>query len=290
MEIVDEARAGLLKSLVKTLSAVPGVVAIVLGGSYAEGAQTATSDMDIGLYYRPGAPFDLTAIRATAEAVAVQPPTVTEFYAWGPWVNGGAWIQTAAGKVDFLYRNLDQVEQTIQEAQAGIMRHDFDQQPTFGFYSVIYLAETRICRPLYDPDGAIARLKESVAVYPPALKRKAVADSLWAVEFTLLHADTYAAKGDVYNTVGCLTRCATNLAQALFALNETYFLSDKRAMRAIGTFALQPDHYGERLTAILAAPGGNAEGLQASVAAVWQLWREAGQLAGEYYKGSVWNP
>jgi hypothetical protein len=170
------------------------------------------------------------------------------------------------------------------------MRHDFDQQPTFGFYSVIYLAETRICRPLYDPDGVIARLKASVAVYPPALKRKAVADSLWAVEFTLLHADSYAANGDVYNTVGCLTRCATNLAQALFALNETYFLSDKRAMRTIRTFALQPDHYGERLTAILAAPGGDAAGLQASVAAVWQLWREAGQLAGEYYKGSVWNP
>lgn len=290
MEIVDEPRAGLLNGLLKTLSAVPGVVAIVLGGSYAEGTQTATSDMDIGLYYRPGAPFDLAAIRAAAEAVATQPPTVTEFYAWGPWVNGGAWIQTAAGKVDFLYRNLDQVEQTIQEAQAGIMRHDFDQQPTFGFYSVMYLAETRICRPLYDPDGVIARLKESVAVYPPALKRKAIADSLWAVEFTLLHADGYAAKGDVYNTVGCLTRSATNLAQALFALNETYFLTDKRALRTIGTFALQPQDYGARLNAILACPGGDVTALQASVAAVRQLWREAGELAGEYYKGSVWTP
>ena len=290
MEIVDEARAGLLNRLVKTLSAIPGVVAIVLGGSYAEGTQTAASDLDLGLYYRPGNPFDLAAIRAAAEAVATQPPTVTDFYAWGPWVNGGAWIHTAAGKVDFLYRSLDQVEQTIQEAQAGIMRHDFDQQPTFGFYSVMYLAETRICRPLYDPDGVIARLKESVAVYPPALKRKAIADSLWAVEFTLLHADSYAAKGDVYNTVGCLTRCATNLTQALFALNDTYFLTDKRALRTIGTFALQPENYGARLNAILACPGGDATALPASVSAVRQLWREAGELAGEYYKGSIWNP
>jgi hypothetical protein len=289
MEIVDKARAGLLSDLVKTLSALPRVVAIVLGGSYAEGAQTAASDMDIGLYYRPGSPFDPAAIRAAAEAVAVQPPTVTEFYAWGPWVNGGAWIQTAAGKVDFLYRNLDQVEQTIQEAQAGIVRHDFDQQPTFGFYSVMYLAETRICRPLYDPDGVLTRLKESVAVYPPALKQKAVADSLWSVEFSLLHADTYAGKGDVYNTVGCLTRCATNLAQALFALNETYFLTDKRALRTIATFALQPEQYGERLCAVLACPGSDAAGLQASTSAVRQLWRETGRLAGEYYKGSVWT-
>ncbi len=290
METVDEARAGLLHGLVTTLAAAPGMAAIVLGGSYAEGTQTATSDMDIGLYYRPGAPFDLAAIRAAAETVAVQPPTVTEFYAWGPWVNGGAWIQTAGGKVDFLYRNLDQVEQTIEEAQAGSMRHDFDQQPTFGFYSVMYLAETRICRPLYDPDGVIARLKASVAVYPPALKRKVVADSLWAVEFTLLHADTHAAKGDVYNTVGCLTRCATNLAQALFALNETYFLTDKRALRTIATFAQQPQNYGERLCAVLACPGSDTAALQASVAAVRELWRELCDLARDYYGESVWKP
>jgi hypothetical protein len=36
-------------------------------------------------------------------------PVVTGTYEWGPWVNGGAWIQTSAGKVDFLYKNLDQV-------------------------------------------------------------------------------------------------------------------------------------------------------------------------------------
>ena len=288
METVDEPRAALLHGLVKTLSAIPGMVAIVLGGSYAEGAQTPASDLDIGLYYRPGSPFDLAAIRAAAEAVAVQPPTVTDFYAWGPWVNGGAWIHTAAGKVDFLYRNLDQVEQTIQEAQAGIMRHDFDQQPTFGFYSVIYLAETRICRPLYDPDGVIAHLKESVAVYPPALKRKAVADSLWAVEFTLLHADSYAAKGDVYNTVGCLTRCAANLTQALFALNETYFLTDKRALATAAGFEVQPADFGPRLQAILAHPGCDAAALTAGVAALRDLWRELCALSTVWYAGSLW--
>lgn len=95
--------------------------------------------------------------------------------------------------MDFLYRNLDQVEQTIDEALAGIVRHDFSQQPTFGFYSIMYLAETQICRPLYDPQGVIAHLKARVAVYPPLLKQKMIADSLWSVEFTLMHADSYAA-------------------------------------------------------------------------------------------------
>jgi hypothetical protein len=290
MEIADPQRSALLEQLVGELSALPGIAAIVLGGSYAEGAQTAASDMDIGLYYRAEDPFRVRAVREVAERLAVQPPTVTGYYAWGPWVNGGAWIQTAAGKVDFLYRNIDQVEQTIDEAQAGIVRHDFGQQPTFGFYSLIYLAETQICVPLYDPQHVVAHLKSRVAEYPPELKQRVVADSLWAVEFTLLHADSNAGKGDVYNTAGCLTRCATNLAQALFALNETYFLTDKRALRTIATFALQPERYGERLCAVLACPGGDVAGLQASVAAIRQLWRETGQLASEYYKGSVWNP
>jgi hypothetical protein len=288
MATVEPQRAALLNGLVTRLAALPGMAAVVLGGSYAEGTQTAASDLDVGLYYRPAAPFAIDAVRAVAEQVAVQPPTVTGFYAWGAWVNGGAWIQTAAGKVDFLYRNLDQVEQTIGEAEDGRVHHDFAQQPAFGFYSVMYLAETNICRPLHDPGGVIAALKQRVATYPPALKRRVVADSLWSTEFTLLHADTFAAKGDIYNTAGCLTRCATNLTQALFALNETYFLTDKRALAAIAGFRLRPAGYGERLGAVLAGVGATAPALEASVAAVRQLWRESCQVAGEYYGGSVW--
>ena len=286
--IADPQRTALLGQLVQELSALPGVAAIVLGGSYAEGAQTPTSDMDIGLYYRAEDPFRVREVRQVAERIAVQPPTVTGYYAWGPWVNGGAWIQTAAGKVDFLYRNLDQVEQTIDEALAGIVRHDFSQQPTFGFYSTMYLAETQICRPLYDPHKIIDHLKARVAAYPPLLKQKTVADSLWSVEFTLLHADTYAARSDVYNTAGCLTRCAANLVQALFALNETYCLSDKRALRAISGFAVQPLHFGERLNAILAHPGCDTPALTQSVGTMRDLWRETCALSTAYYSGSVW--
>jgi hypothetical protein len=288
MEIADPQRAQLVQSLAEELASIPGMAAIVLGGSYAEGTHTAASDLDMGLYYRAGSPFAIEAVRGVAQRHAEQPPTVTGFYEWGAWVNGGAWIQTAAGKVDFLYRNLDQVEQTIAEAQEGIVRHDYSQQPTFGFFSVMYLAETRICRPLFDPAGVLTQLKARVAVYPPALKRRVVADSLWSTEFTLLHADTHAARGDVYNTTGCLARCASNLTQALFALNETYFLTDKRALPTIARFALQPEQYGERLRAVLACAGSDATTLQSSVAAVRQLWRETCGLAGDLYGGSVW--
>lgn len=275
----------LLSRLVDQLQAVPGMVAVVLGGSYASGAHHANSDMDIGLYYREAHPFDLVAIRQIAHTIAVEgAATVTGFYEWGAWVNGGAWIHTAQGKVDFLYRNVEQVQRTVAEAQQGITHHDYAQQPTHGFHSVIYLAETNICRPLYDPHGVIAELKRQVAIYPANLKEKLVADTLWAAEFSLLFAHDFAAKGDVYNTVGCLTRITANLTQALFALNEQYFMRDKQVMETMSTFAVLPADYVARINAILACPGSTAPALTQTVQQLAETWRSVVALTGDGYQ------
>jgi len=274
----------LLEYLVDRLSSIEGVLAVVLGGSYASGTFHDASDMDIGLYYAEASPFSIEAIRAVAQEVAENGnATVTGFYEWGAWVNGGAWIHTPQGKVDFLYRNLDQVQRTIAEARQGIVHHDYDQQPAYGFYSVIYLAETQICIPLYDPENRIAHLKQEVAIYPPELKQKIIADSLWSVEFTLLHARAFAAQGDVYNTTGCLTRAASNLTQALFALNERYFLRDKQVMKTIAEFPLLPQGYVEALQDILAHPGRTEAELRQSVDAFEKVWRSVVGLPGVQY-------
>jgi hypothetical protein len=277
-------KRALLHQLLGQLRPIPGMAAIALGGSYASGTQHGSSDLDIGLYYHEDHPFDLAAIRQVAESVtAGDAPTVTGLYEWGPWVNGGAWIHTAPGKVDLLYRNLQQVQRTIAEAQAGISRHDYDQQPAYGFYSVIYLAETHICIPLYDPDGIIAALKRQVATYPPALKERVIADSLWSAEFTLIHARAFAAHGDIYGTVGCLTRVAANLTQALFALNEVYFIRDKQVMTTLATFPLLPAGYVEQVTRILACPGSTATELAQSVRDIERVWRSVTELPGVRY-------
>jgi hypothetical protein len=272
----------LLAYLVESLVAIPRVVAVVLGGSYASGLQTSASDLDIGIYYAEADPFPLEQIRRIAMQISRpgQPPTVTGFYEWGAWVNGGAWIQTAAGKVDFLYRNLEQVQKAIQDAQAGIYQHDYDQQPSNGFYSICYLAETEICLPLYDPQGRIADLKQQVQGYPPKLKQKIIAGSLWGTEFTLIHARGFAGKADVYNTAGCLVRAAAHLTQALFALNERYFLGDKRILETIAGFKQAPIDYTKHISAILACPGASAAELSASVTGMEVLWKSVAALAG----------
>jgi hypothetical protein len=274
----------LLRAVVDELKRVPGVAAVVLGGSYACGTQREDSDLDVAIYYEPETPFAIGEIRRFAAAVSRHnDPVVTDFYGWGPWVNGGAWIQTSAGKLDLLYRNLDQVCQTIDEAQRGIVRHDFYQQPVYGFYSVIYLAETAACLPLHDPMGRVADLKQKVAQYPSALRQRIVVDSLWIAEFTLSHAHKFAAQADTYNTVGCLTRVAGVLTQALFALNEVYFMTDKNAMEMIANFKIAPPAHVEQMRALLAQPGQTAPELRRTVAECEAAWERVVELAGEMY-------
>jgi hypothetical protein len=282
---IPQQKRSLLELLVGQLCRVAGMAAIVLGGSYASGTQHETSDLDIGLYYFEDEPFSITEIRRIAEGISIQgPPTVTGFYEWGAWVNGGAWIHTPQGKVDFLYRNLDHIQRTIAEAQQGISHHDYDQQPTFGFYSVIYLAETHICIPLYDPESLIADLKRRVEVYPPKLKQKVITDSLWAAEFTLLHARGFAAQGDIYNTVGCLTRVVSNLTQALFALNERYFIRDKKVLDEVAKFPGLPSGYIQQIKRILACPGRTAPELIKTVGDIERTWHSVVSLTGVHYE------
>jgi predicted nucleotidyltransferase len=275
----------LLDRVLSVLTPVTGVQAVVLGGSYARGTARPDSDLDIGIYYSEAAPFAIADIQQAAAAVSGRADQeVTDFYRWGRWVNGGGWLHTPDGKVDFLYRSIEHVERTIVEAQQGIIQHDFDQQPAYGFYSVIYLAETKVCLPLHDPQGQIARLKQQVASYPPLLKQQTVANMLWMAEFSLLHADGYASSGSVYAAAGTLTRVASYLTQALFALNETYFISDKTAVQEMAAFPLLPSDYTARLAAVLGQMGQTAAELQASVRAVRSLWSEVVQLTQGSYQ------
>ncbi len=191
---------------------------------------------------------------------------------------------TPTGKVDFIYRNIQQVDRVIARAEQGSLEHDFFQQPAYGFASPIYLAETQICLPLYDPQGIIAALKARVAVYPPLLKEKSTASLLWLAEFTLIHAQKFAGAGDIFNTAGALTRAAYLLGLALFALNETYYLTDKTALREIAAFRLAPLDYGPRVSAILARPGETPAALSESVRSMRELWSEVVALTGGAYR------
>lgn len=275
-----------LEAAVQALQTLPNVVAVVLGGSHACGFARPDSDLDVGLYYRQASPFAVEDVRSAAEKIctAGSIPIVAELYGWGPWVNGGAWIQTPAGKVDFLYRNLDQVERVIEEGHQGVWRHDYDQQPPYGFRSVVYFGETLICVPFHDPEGEIARLKKSVADYPEALRNRIIQESLWGAEFSLRICHTFENSADVYNVAGCMTRVAQYMVHALFALNRQYFVSDKYANRLLEQFALKPREFTTRLASVLSNLGGDGTELRRSSELLAGLWLETVDLTAGLYK------
>lgn len=275
-------KQNLLDNITDELKCIDGVKAIVLGGSYAMGMATAGSDLDIGIYYSEKAPFDLEKIKLLAENYSDnEKATVTGFYEWGPWVNGGAWIKTANGKVDFLYKNIDQISATIENAKNGIWENHFEQQPPYGFSSIIFLAETHYCISLYDPEAIIKKLKENVNQYPQKLKQSVIQQSLWSAEFTIWQAESFATKSDIYNTVGCLTRAVKNIVTALFAINEIYPMGDKRAINILEQAKTKPENLSQQINSILCA---SKDTLTENVTRLKLLFEETAELAQGKYK------
>jgi predicted nucleotidyltransferase len=251
MKISDD-KQKLLDDIIADLKLIEGVKAIVLGGSYAAGTATESSDLDIGIYYSEQQPFDIEKVKIIAKKYADnEQPTVTDFYEWGPWVNGGAWINTAKSEVDFLYKNIEHITKTIENAKNGIWESNFEQQPPYGFSSIIFLSETQNSFPLYDPENVVKKLKENVKQYPQKLKQSVIQQSLWSAEFTLWQADKYAAQNDTFNTVGCLTRATKSILTALFAINEIYPMGDKRAVSILEQAKIKPESLTSKIDKIL---------------------------------------
>ena len=276
----------LVSSLAGRLGAIRGVSAVVLGGSYARGRARPGSDIDLGLLYSEASPFSIHSIRELAEAVNDTPgPVVTDFYEWGPWVNGGAWLTVGGQRVDFIYRSVEHLERVIAEAEAGRYQLDYAQQPPFGFFSATYLGEVAACVPLYDPEARLDVLKRRVAQYPEALRTAVVRDYLWAAEFGLAaFARKFAARADVYGTAACLTRAVNQMILALFALNRRYLINDKTALTEVAEFERAPAGFGRRVQGTLAHPGDSAAELAAAVESVEQLLKETVEVTDGLYQ------
>jgi hypothetical protein len=284
-EPLDPAQERLVRDLVGDLARIEGIRAVALGGSRARGRARPDSDVDLGLLYEEARPPSLAAIRACALRWSDEPdPVVTGFYAWGPWVNGGAWLTCRGQRVDLLYRSAEHLERALADAEAGRHAVHHGQQPPFGYWSGTALGELAIAVPLHDPAGRLAALQARVARYPEPLRRAVVADCLWSVEFGLrAFAPKCVAAGDVYGTAGCLARFAHQLVLALFALNRVWLVNDRTALAEAEGFAAAPARFAERLRALLARPGATPAELGEAVAAMAALFRETRDLAGPLY-------
>jgi predicted nucleotidyltransferase len=275
----------LVTSLAQRLGRVPGVQAVVLGGSYARGRARPESDIDLYLYYSEAAPFSVPSLRELAESVNdTTGPVVTDLYGWGPWVNGGAWLTVGGQRVDLVYRDLEHLGRVIADAEAG--RYElYSALPPFGFFSAVYLGEVAVGVPLFDPEARLEALKRRVADYPEALRRAVVRDCLWAAELGLAaFAPKFAARSGAYGTAACLARAVHQLLLALFALNRKYLLDDKTALAEVAEFECAPREFGPRVQRTLAHLGDSPTELAAAVESVAALFRETIALTDGLYQ------
>jgi predicted nucleotidyltransferase len=253
-----------IAAMADRLVAVPGVVAVSLGGSRARGDHTPESDVDLGLYYRP--PLDTRALGALARELCGPAAAVTEPGEWGPWVDGGAWLTLAGTPVDWIYRDLDRVDRTWADARAG--RYAFHTQAghPLGVPDFAYAGEVALGLVLADPTGELTRLRRDARQYPPELAA-ALAAGLWEASFTLDVARKGAARGDASYVAGCLFRAVGLCAHALHGAAGRWLVNEKGAVAAAGRLPVAPRAFTARAQGLLASVGTSPAELAATIEA-----------------------
>lgn len=240
---------GFIHRVIERLQPIKKIVAITLGGSRARGSHTQKSDVDLGIYYQPENPPDLMMLNHLACELddSHRANLITSIGEWGKWINGGGWLQIEGVPVDFLYRDLAQVNCVIDDCHAGQITIDYQPGHPHGFVSSIYMGEVAIGLPLHDPDGVLDALKAKTTPYPIQLKQATVDTFAWEISFSLLIAQKAVARGDLAYAAGCCFRSVACMNQVLFALNEEYLLNEKGAVAFANSFALCPQDYQERV-------------------------------------------
>jgi hypothetical protein len=208
--------------LADELAAMPGAVAVVLGGSRGEGAADAASDWDLGLYYRGS--IELEALRRRG---TVYPPG-----SWGRVMNGGAWLRGGGAKVDVILRDLDVAEQWTARATEG----EFEVDALLGYVAGIptysLAAELATCRLLR---GGIPR----VDAFPPALAAAAPPNWRFRRALSLDYARMHARRGNVVAAAGQAAKGVLEEAHARACERGLWVLNEKRL---VDTAGLAPVH------------------------------------------------
>ena len=251
-----------LAEIARRLSAVGGVVAVVLGGSRARGTHRPDSDFDLGLYYRGG--LDTGALRALAAALTGQPTDVTEPGGWGPWVNGGAWLTVSGTRVDWIYRDVDRVQRVWRDCQDGRYEVATQAGHPLGYYSHTYAGEVATCRILTDPGGELAAFAAETQHYPAALG-DALVRGLWEADFMIYGARYGAAGADPTFAAGCLFRMIGVVCHALHGYARRWLTHEKGMVASAGRLSAAPPDFAEHAHAVLASVGQSPEQIRQAI-------------------------
>lgn len=222
--------------LAQELASLRHVDAVALGGSRATGSALPSSDWDLAVYYRGS--FDPAGLRAKG-----WPGLVSEVGGWGGGVmNGGAWLTIEGRRVDVHYRDLDEVERRVVEAQEGRFEKQLLLSYVAGIPTYVLVAELALNIVLV---GALHR-----PAYPPALAR--TASRRWAADSA--HSLAYAraaaeVRGDVVVATANGARGLIEAAHAQLAARGEWVVNEKGILQLAGL-----ERLGTQLVAAVNAP------------------------------------
>jgi predicted nucleotidyltransferase len=203
------------------LGGLPGVAAVTLGGSRAEGTHRPDSDWDFSVYYRGH--FDPQALRDIG-----WPGEVFEVGGWSRGVfNGGAWLEIDGRRTDIHYRDLDVIDREIAASREG----RFSIEPLMfhlaGIPSYLVLAELSVKR--------VLRGELPTPGYPAALRRRAREVWWGRADATFGYAREYPARqGRLTQCAGLVAQAASQAAHAVLAARGEWITNEKTLLARAG--------------------------------------------------------
>ncbi len=247
MEVIQ----AILDRVVLNLKDVPGIDAIVLGGSRARGTNLPDSDIDIGIYYTSDQ-LDLSKLQVAAQQLDDEHRTnlIAPPGGWGKWVNGGAWLNVNGFPLDLILRDTQRVKTAVEECENGIVSAHYQPGHPHAFLNTMYRGELAICRLLGDPSTEFIHFKQNAESYPVKMKTEILNLFNFEADFSSALATKYCSKNDPYYVTAHLIRSISSLNQVLFALNEQYCLNEKKAVQMIDSFPIHPQNYADRVAGI----------------------------------------
>jgi predicted nucleotidyltransferase len=254
-----------LDELANDLCGIAGVHAVALGGSRARGTHRPDSDFDLGIYY--DGELDLIGLEHLAAHWAGAPVPVAAPGAWGPWVNGGAWLTIDGGPVDWILRERRRVDEQCERARRGEFAFHVQAGHPLGFLDVSYAGEVATGMPLRDDDSILADLTARVSPYPDAL-RSAMIANLWQVDFLLDGAEKGAKAADVAYVTQCLGTAAMLIAHGWHALAGEWVTNEKGLVPRVARLAVDTHGFSDVVASALGGVGQGTVELQQSIAAM----------------------
>jgi len=233
------------------LGALPGVVAVALGGSRV--GRLAGSGSDVDLYVYADTPPDPAARAAVAAALGAVGTEIDNRF----WEPGDEWADAASGLgLDIMYRTPTWIEGELDRL---LVRHE----ASVG-YSTALWHSIRASEPLVDLTRWYADLqRRAAAPYPEALRRAVVAKNhpILRQSRSSYRRQIEAAR-DREDWVAVNHRVAALLASffdVLFALNRATHPGEKRLLAQAAVVCPQrPADLAERVRSLLAAASPNA--------------------------------